>query len=424
MAQTTGPSISTIRTTWASSTSYLVVDIYNLFPDSNGVVTTSLSTEEWWTFPNTESTSSSPATLTQSHKSPHALTTPIPTEISTAQPVTSNLTSGSTSHTANYSTGLSKGAVAGISIATALLGAFIGVIASLILARRDERRKYVREYITYSDREKEHGTSSTMTDRLQLDQFLLHSTPDTTIANELRGLDHLIQQHVESHYHSHSVQMESSQLCEPLANIGIERGNAPAIAKLASLALEPRTRSNAIKYVIAKAAFECTVIGGDTCVSLLPPLVSGLSSIFPPVEDDVGNQEATDLALVRWRQLSAFLLHPDRSQRTPLVPSEDVSTQQAQELTVSLNRFLEPFISRDREERYEQENHLREVIAECAAFGYVLFSQPCGYRFRFESSEGPDTIVVCPGLDKVTDERGCCYKPPIPQIAAPVLECA
>lgn len=117
-----------------------------------------------------------------------------------------------------------------------------------------------------------------------------------------------------------------------------------------------------------------------------------------------------------------FLLHPDWNQRTPLEPSEDVSTQQAQELTVALNRFLEPFVSSDREERYEQENDLREVIAECATFGYVLFSQPAEYRFRFESSEELSTIVVCPGLDKVIDEKGCRYKPPVPQIAAPVAE--
>lgn len=104
------------------------------------------------------------------------------------------------------------------------------------------------------------------------------------------------------------------------------------------------------------------------------------------------------------------------------MPSEDISTQQAQQLTLALNRFLEPFISKDREERYEQENHLREVIAECAAFGYVIFSQPAEYRFRFESNGGLNTIVVCPGLDKVSDEEGRRYQPPVPQIIAPVIE--
>lgn len=116
------------------------------------------------------------------------------------------------------------------------------------------------------------------------------------------------------------------------------------------------------------------------------------------------------------------MLHPNRSQRTPLIPSEDTSTQEALKLTVSLNRFLEPFISEDREDRYEQENHLREVIAECATFGYVLLSQPYEYRFQFGSEGELNTIIVCPGLEKVTDEKGHRNQPPVPQIVAPVVE--
>ncbi|KAI0437616.1 hypothetical protein F4803DRAFT_141834 [Xylaria telfairii] len=422
MAQTTELSISTVSTLWTSSTSYLVVDEISLSSGLDGAIIPIHLTREWWSFANTATGSSSYIASALTDTSIHMLSTPIATGISTGQPITSNLTSGSTFHAAINSTGVSNTAVAGISIATALVGAFLGVIAGLWFARRDKNRKYITEYVSYSDREKEPGTISTMTDSLQLDQFLLHSTSDATIAKELRALGQLIQKHAETHYHLHSVEIESGQLCQPLADIGIERGSAPAIERLASLALEPRTRINAIRYVIAKAAFESTVIGGGACVSLLPPFVSSLTSIFPSIAENIGIQEDTKLALTRWRQLSAFLLHPDRSQRTALVPSEDVSTQQAQELTIALNRFLEPFISSDREERYEQENDLREVIAECATFGYVLFSQPAEYRFRFEGSEELSTIVACPGLDKVIDEKGYRYKPPVPQIAAPVVE--
>ncbi|KAI0455598.1 hypothetical protein F5B21DRAFT_523334 [Xylaria acuta] len=422
MGQTTGLSYSTISTTWASSTSYLVVDIYSFSPDISGALTPTRVTEEWWSFPNTAPTSSSPASTVPTGESSHAPSTLIPTEISVVQPTPPNLAPGPTSHAATKSPGLSNGIVAGVSIATALVGGLLGAILGLHFAKCGKRRKSRREYMVSSDKEKETEISSTATDGLQLDQFLLDSTPDTTIANELRTLGHLIQQHAETHYHLQPVQMDSSQLRQPLAHIGIERGSAPAIARLASLALEPRTRINAIRYLIAKAAFESTVIGGNACVSLLPPLVSDLSSIIPPIENHVVSQEATKIAFMRWRQLSAFLLHPDRSQRTPLAPSEDVSTQQAQELTVALNRFLEPFVSRDREERYEQENDLREVIVECAVFGYVLFSQPSEYRFLFESNEGPSTIVVCPGLNKVIDKKGFCYKPPLPRIAGPVVE--
>ncbi|RYP21046.1 hypothetical protein DL765_002453 [Monosporascus sp. GIB2] len=115
---------------------------------------------------------------------------------------------------------------------------------------------------------------------------------------------------------------------------------------------------------------------------------------------------SVNAALTRWRQLSAFLLHPNRSARTPLEPSEEVSTQQAQQLAVALNHFLEAFVSGDREVRYEQENHLREVIVECATFGYLLFSQPSEFRSSYGDEDNSRGIVTCPGLEKVSDQGG------------------
>lgn len=104
------------------------------------------------------------------------------------------------------------------------------------------------------------------------------------------------------------------------------------------------------------------------------------------------------------------------------MPSEDISTHEAQQLTVALNKFLGPFSAGDdRESQYEQENHLREVIAECATFGYLLFSQPSEFAFRFERDGKVNGVVVSPGLDKVSDEQGKRYKTPH-RLVAPVVE--
>ncbi|KAI3343550.1 hypothetical protein F4824DRAFT_507384 [Ustulina deusta] len=411
MAQTTGLSYSTLSTT----SSYRVVGVYTLAPGPDGTPIPSFVTQEWWPFENTATT----VTTVPTSLSP--VTPALTTSISPTQSAPTGA-SEPISQAAAKSLGLSNETVAGISTATALTGAILGVVAGFFLGRRRKKRPPPPEYVAYSDREKELAASPTTTNTRQLDQFLLDPTPDTTLARELRCLNDLIQQHAEMHYHLHPVQLESSQLQQPLRDLGIERGHAPAIAKIASLALEPRTRLSSIRYVITKAALESTMIGGSACVSLLPPMVSIASQTFPLFEDDTLRYEATELAIARWRQLSAFLLHPDRNQCKPLEPSEDTSTRQAQKLTVALIRFLQPFISNDREERYEQENHLREVIAECATFGYVIFSQPSEYRFRFESDEGLNAIVVCPGLDKLIDEDGRHYKYPLPQIVAPVLE--
>ncbi|KAI0405713.1 hypothetical protein F4802DRAFT_596982 [Xylaria palmicola] len=150
---------------------------------------------------------------------------------------------------------------------------------------------------------------------------------------------------------------------------------------------------------------------------------------YQAVLDDAGrgdyyleHREVTELALARWRHLSAFLLRPNKGEHTALVPSKNVSTQGVQELTLALNRFPEPFISRDREARHEQENDLREIIAEHATFGYILLSQPSDYRFRFDNRGTLDTIVVFPGLDKLIGKKGCRYRPLLPRIIAPVVE--
>ena len=98
-----------------------------------------------------------------------------------------------------------------------------------------------------------------------------------------------------------------------------------------------------------------------------------------------------------------------------------MSTQQAQQLAVALGRFLDAFVSGDREVRYEQENHLREVIVECAAFGYLLFSQPSEFQFRYNDESSSNGIVICPGLDKIADEEGRRYAKPY-TLVAPVVE--
>jgi hypothetical protein len=103
------------------------------------------------------------------------------------------------------------------------------------------------------------------------------------------------------------------------------------------------------------------------------------------------------------------------------VPTEDVSTQQAQQLAVLLNRFLATFVAGSRDEQYEQENHLREVIVQCATFGYLLFSQPSEYQFRYDCDNKQNGVVVWPGLRKISGEDGVRYDFP-QSLVAPVIE--
>jgi hypothetical protein len=126
------------------------------------------------------------------------------------------------------------------------------------------------------------------------------------------------------------------------------------------------------------------------------------------------------LALNKWRALSAFLLHPSRSQRTALEPSSEVILQQSSVLVAALNEFLAPFTGPETHAAQQQLKHLQAVVNEFAKFGYKLFSQPTEWHLLPGASQtrestaasqaalsaGKTPLVVCPGLVRLPDPNG------------------
>lgn len=92
-----------------------------------------------------------------------------------------------------------------------------------------------------------------------------------------------------------------------------------------------------------------------------------------------------------------------RSDRGHVLAEESELEPRAKELVTALNKFLSIFV--DDKTLNEQESHLQGVAVECAKFGYVIFSQPAEFAWKFEA-EGDKEIVLCPGLEKVTDDQG------------------
>ncbi|KAI1093251.1 hypothetical protein F5B19DRAFT_491583 [Rostrohypoxylon terebratum] len=417
MAEAPLVSSHTASTAFSGGTSYEAVDVFTRAPDQTTYV---FATEYWNTF-------SSTSLLTTSTSSTGSSTS---ATSSSSQPTSSLPSSTNAAHLAasNSNSGISPGAAAGIAIGCAAAGLILGAIAGFLFWRPKSQGSKSRYHVaSYASQEKPlrsltpYATPVPM-DKLQLEQFLLDSTPDTAMGAEMRSLGQLIQQHVETCYHTLPVSRSEEALTSILIHLGLDQNSTMSAARLASLAVDPRTRYNAIQHVISRVTFASVTFDGASRFSLLPQPISSFVSQVPATESHRGSAEAVDTALTQWRQLSAFLLHPSRSDRTPLAPSEDISTHGAQQLAVALNAFLEPFVSSDRQERYEQENHLREVIVECVAFGYLLFSQPCEYRYRFEGGVRPNYIVVFPGLDKISDEEGHRYPSPVQSIVSPLTE--
>lgn len=146
---------------------------------------------------------------------------------------------------------------------------------------------------------------------------------------------------------------------------------------------------------------------------------------MPPYEKHLGNSEgiipghsreadtspltsslAIFVALTRWRQTTAVLLNPSRSKRG-VIGSEDTSIKpRVTQLTQEMDKFLRAFVG----ENYRQKEHPQDVVLECAKLGYLISSQPADFTWSFGSGVGKE-IVVCPGLDKVSDSQGVRCQP-------------
>lgn len=73
-----------------------------------------------------------------------------------------------------------------------------------------------------------------------------------------------------------------------------------------------------------------------------------------------------------------------------------------------MNKFLGRFV--DEKNRQHQQDHLRDVVLECTKFGYAILSQPADFTWNFGSESDRD-IMVCPGMEKVSDSQGARCQP-------------
>ncbi|KAK7918047.1 hypothetical protein PG985_009921 [Apiospora marii] len=424
----------------------------------------------------TSATTDSSSSMTTSLTLSEFVTTPTSTTTTTSGPA-------ATSPAALESSGLGAGAIAGIAIGCLIAGVLLGAVAAWILLRRKrqwEPPQSASYYPVKNDTQEKLAPIAAPSNRSldPLDQFLMDVKPDRELVSELRSLDRSIQRHVAEHYHTQPVPdgaVNPEDLALVLVKLGIDStigqgdGNAQqSLARhLSHLALNPSTRFQTLRHVIMSVAFGSTALRSSSSISMLPPFVAAFARHLSESEPELGQQrgklDVFHTALTKWRQLSVYLLRhtnrPSTEHRaiSPLSPSEDISTQQAQRLAEELNRFLAPFIALSRGQdlddddddesdtlaRYEQENDLRETLVECATFGYLLFSQPAEYGFAYSDGkrrvvsttitttknnkggggdgggegEGSsrnhgEKIVVCPGLQRMGDEEGRRYASP------------
>lgn len=321
-------------------------------------------------------------------------------------------------HTGN---GLGAGAVVGIAVGCAVAGLIIGLLVAFFMLKprskscpepkpelvetRTEGKSFDSRALTASPVEPPLAVSD-------LDQFLLAPKPDKELAGELQSLGHLIQQHVEDNYHLLPAKESISSLNQALIELGlaVDGKELRGPVQLADMSASPRMRHVALQHIISRVIFESLAVRSTSRLSMLPPAVSSLVREMPPCEKHLGSPEAISHALTRWRQISAFLLNPNRSERGSIVPDESSLAPQARELVAAMNGFLGAFV--DEQNKSHQESHLQDVVLECARFGYTILSQPAETEWRFDTGNAEE-LVLCPGLEKVSDSQGLRCSPEV-----------
>ncbi|KAK2680355.1 hypothetical protein RAB80_005536 [Fusarium oxysporum f. sp. vasinfectum] len=304
---------------------------------------------------------------------------------------------------------IEPGAVAGIAIGCLVAGIFVGICFAWLLQRFTKRRPRHRRAIRIVRAPKNPDTDSpgsmeSSDNKIKVENFILQATPDREVVGMLQRLEVIMEQHIENYYHVKPIDIDVSVLAEQLTNLGISQDSSGFEAEaVAKWCLHPASRRLGLQHVVSHVLFNSIDCNSRNGISLLPgPAINFLRSIRSIDK----SREDFNVVLTKWRTLSALLLHPNPSERTPLEVSERAVRHQAEELVKELDPFLHCFVTPDQDNLQKQRHHMYSIIVEAAKLGYALFSHTGDWRFIYKDMGTPRAVVLCVGLQKLSHRDG------------------
>ncbi|KAG8668346.1 hypothetical protein FPOAC2_07630 [Fusarium poae] len=311
--------------------------------------------------------------------------------------------------------GLSDGEVAGVAIGCFFAGLIIGAFVVWLVFRFTDRQRYARRRrrsedrgrLVYHTREANTVSLGTSGSPMKLENIILQPTPDRDILSDLRRLEDIIRQHVETVYHFEPVDVELTALAHTLTDIGYKgkRSGIP-VETVAGWCIQTDTRCGALRHVLSQVLFSAIDWNNPGPQTLLPKSPVAFAKSIHPIEKNQDNFDVMAFAWTRWRTLSALFLHPAPQERTPLEVSETDIRDQVEVLAKALDSALHIFVAPDDESRHQQSDHLRLMIIETAKLGYVLFSHTSDWRFIYRDESARRRPVLCVGMEKLNDMDG------------------
>ncbi|KAK3363931.1 hypothetical protein B0T25DRAFT_528780 [Lasiosphaeria hispida] len=327
---------------------------------------------------------------------------------------TPSVTGGNHTTKAPAQNGVSTGAAAGIGIGVAIAVIAIATAAAWLFFRRRQRPEDspVLPIIGADKSQKRTVTGPPPPSNggigglAGLHHYLLDGAGDSEIVSELTSLGHLLKDHVQTSYHKAPLDRNHlSQVNSSLSGLGLDRATQSHIA---NLALNERTRHIAIRGLLARVIFSALDVSSGSSLSLLPPSVAAFARAIPLDSNrKLTPQDIT--ALSTWRRVSAYLLHQNRVDRSPLQVPTTIDTQ-IRDMQVALDGCLSIFVHDDARARANQVKGLERAIRACAKFGYAMFSHPCEWGYLFWNEAVSSAVVVLPGLERLSGPDGEVYK--------------
>lgn len=363
------------------------------------------------TAPGTQGTAPVSSNVTPSPTPDLTSVPPIGTPSSTLDSTSASSNGTTTGH--SNSKGVSNGAAAGIGIGCAVAGAVIAIIIFALFTRSRKGRRNISNGTYENTLQKESGdVDYKSANVISMTEIPLERADDSQIKKSMTDMNELIDQHVLNHYHNQPFQGQQIDLEMAVSNCGLDGAGDMSTGYMASVLINPRTRSAGIRRLIAYVILEHSQPGADESTSLLPGNIAGVSRTMLQGKRRPGEEQGKSVALferqkltyltafetsfAKWRQLSAFLLESQNN----AVPTDNKLRSAVSQNVGLLNQALEPFINLGGDAHRHQADNLASIVQAGADTAMLLFSQPTKWVFGWSADKNAarNSLVVFPSV--------------------------
>ncbi|KAF2646543.1 hypothetical protein P280DRAFT_415937 [Massarina eburnea CBS 473.64] len=363
--------------------------------------------------------STSAASITSAVTNPSGTTSPPPangssTSSTSSIPSSTSSIPSSTSPTPSSTgkmdpkkNGLGTGAVVGVAIGCLIAGALIaGLLAFCFMKRKKPKSARDSEASALALMYQEKGPAvKAVSVPFAMEGGIPQPLEDKAVSGEISKISNLIKNHVQSYYHSKSVNPGLIDY-DDIQALGDDL--PVSVGTLTTLLGNAATREPALRFCIAWVITSRIQLHDSPTTTFLPHEISECLRSMSPLDR---GSKVHAMYFAKWRVITAELIRSTYV-RTPF-SAKDSRVHNIQAAASLLGNVLRPY-SDSRMDEKERSRNLEEILKRAAQFAFTLFSQPAGYDFDWENEQDVQSGSICifPALVQISDDNGGFIKPP------------